>query len=385
MRNLSSRYLVVLLALVASSAGCKWGDFDDLADKTWVHSSDKPNIGSTDYALSIIGVTSPGSTTGGQLAVISNDSPNYSTLDYTDAGEADVGPNNQPLGHHFIASLTNPPIFVTDGMGKIALVERALDAGNIAVVIGPAGAVGDTPFPSPNTPDAATFVGANLVIAAGSTFYTLSGMGVPASCMSNVAGFKAAALASDGTNLFVWQSGGVFGAIPVAGLTACTGGMVPGFGPLLNTGNPGPAAGAKIHLVGNYAILAGHGESSQTGQVIVVDTTTMTEVGTPLTLDGLASSTVGVLGTSTYLALGIPTRNVDGIAAGQVEVYQFDTTTGTLGSPVMTLNDAQPDSGQEFGRNVTTMKFNNQQILVVGAKSEVFAYYKTSLYDHLPQ
>jgi hypothetical protein len=52
--------------------------------------------------------------------------------------------------------------------------------------------------------------------------------------------------------------------------------------------------------------------------------------------------------------------------------------------PKLTLNDAEPESAQEFGRSVTTMKFNGQEILVVGAHNEIFAYYKTALYDHLP-
>ena len=50
----------------------------------------------------------------------------------------------------------------------------------------------------------------------------------------------------------------------------------------------------------------------------------------------------------------------------------------------LSLHDAEPESGQLFGRSVTTMKFNDKQILVVAANSEVFAYYKTALYDALP-
>ena len=48
------------------------------------------------------------------------------------------------------------------------------------------------------------------------------------------------------------------------------------------------------------------------------------------------------------------------------------------------LNDAQPESGEDFGHALTTMKFNGQEILVVGAHNEIFAYYKTALYDALP-
>ena len=80
---------------------CNWTDFDTRADNTWVHASDEPNIGSTDYGVALVGVSTQ--STGGQLAVVSNDTPNYSTLDYSADGSAAVGPNPQKLGIHFIA------------------------------------------------------------------------------------------------------------------------------------------------------------------------------------------------------------------------------------------------------------------------------------------
>ena len=378
---------LVLSALLAASAlgGCKWGDFDDLADKTWVHATDKPNIGSTNYAMAIVGVTTQ--TSGGQIAVVSNDVPNYSTLDYTADGQAAVGPNNQKLGVHFIASLSDPPILITDGMGKIALVERAIDAGNIAVVTGPANAVADTPFASANTPDAAAFAGTSLVIAAGPTFYTLGGMGIPPACTSMDASLKAAAIASNGTNLFVWTTAGVFGSLPVSALSPCTGGMLPAFGSTYTIPNFMAKTGSRIHLLGQYAILVSRGgDAANPATVVVVDTTTMTQVSPPLFPGDLQSSAVGVFNGATYLAIGYPTRSVDGLVSGQVELWEVTPSTGMIDAsgPVLVLNDAQPESGEEFGRTLTTMKFNAKDILVVGAHNEVFAYYKTSLYDALP-
>ncbi len=374
-----------LLLLLLALGACKWGEFDDLADTTWVHATDKPNIGSTNYAMSIVGVSTQ--STGGQLAVVSNDVPNYSTLDYTTDGQADVGPNNQKLGVHFIASLSDPPIFITDGNGKVALVERAIDAGNIAVVTGPANAVADTPFASPNTPDAATFAGTNLIIAAGPTIYTLGGMGVPPACTSSDTSFKAAALGSDGTNLYVWTTAGVFGSIPLTALAACTGGSLPAFTSMFPTAGLMPAVGSQMHVIlAKYAVLVGHAMSSSASQIIVVDTTTMAQVGTTImNADGIKSSTTGGYGGAVYVAVGIPQRSVDGLVSGQVELYEMAPSTGVLTTtPAIVLNDAQPESGEEFGRSLTTMKFNGQEILVVGAHNEVFAYYKTALYDALP-
>lgn len=367
----------IFLPLVLAGA-CNWTDFDDLADKTWVHSTDKPNIGSTDYGVAIVGVTATTQSQGGQLAVISNDTPNYSTLDYSADGSTAVGPNNQKLGIHFIASLSDPPILITDGTGKIAVVERAIDAGNIAVVLGTANMVNDAPFPSMATPDSATFAGANVLIAAGSTIYTVTGTTPATNCALTDTMFRAAALASDGTTLYIWTQAGAFYSVPVASPCAAAGNT------FMSTGFM-PANGAKIHLVGQYAVLAGHAMSSTSGQVIVVDTTTMMQVGTTLMVDGLKSSTVGNFGGANYVAVGTPSRIVDAQTAGQAELYALDANGMLASSPALTLNDAQPEANQQFGRQVATMKFNNQQILVVGAKSEIFAYYKTALYDALPQ
>lgn len=362
-----------LLPLLLVGA-CNWTDFDTLADNTWVHSTDKPNIGSTDYGIAIVGVTTQ--TQGGQLAVVSNDTPNYSTLDYATTGDTSVGPNPQKLGIHFIASLSDPPILITDGMGKVAIVEKAIDAGNIAVVIGNATSVGDAPFPSQATPDAATFAGANVIVAAGATIFTVTGMGVPASCTMTDTSFRAAALASDGAKLYVWSQAGVFYTVPVASPCAAAGMSFTSMGFM-------PTIGSKIHLVGAYAVLAGH--SGVSGQLLVVNTTTLQQVGNTLAVDGLRSSAVGNFGGTDYVAIGVPSRSVDGLVAGQVELHAL-AADGTLNpTPALVLNDAQPESAQNFGRAVTAMKFNNQQILVVAAKSEIFAYYKTALYDALPQ
>jgi hypothetical protein len=119
--------------------------------------------------------------------------------------------------------------------------------------------------------------------------------------------------------------------------------------------------------------------------VLVVDLTTMTQVGTTLTVEGLKSTVLADLGSGTYLAIGVPDRSVGGVVAGEVELHELDTASGALdATPVALLHDADPESGQLFGRSLTTMQFNGSPILVVGANAEVFAYYRTALYDHLP-
>jgi hypothetical protein len=152
-----------------------------------------------------------------------------------------------------------------------------------------------------------------------------------------------------------------------------------------------PGSGARIHIVSDgakeWAILAAHADKATNGEVVVLDLTVAdavtppAQVGTTLSVDGLLSSTVAVFDTKTYLVLGIPSAQVGSTPAGQVAIHEVDTTTGMVAdAPAEVLNDAQPESGQLFGRDVTTMQYNGHTILVVAASNEVFAYYRTSLY-----
>jgi hypothetical protein len=161
--------------------------------------------------------------------------------------------------------------------------------------------------------------------------------------------------------------------------------MLPASGTALMTSMM-PSAGARVHLVGPYAVLTGHPMGSRAGEALVVETSSLTQKDM-LPVEGLRSSTLGTFGGKTYLAVGVPDRAVPGagVIGGQVDLDELDMTTGKLGTvPTLTLNDAQPDDNQQFGRSVTTMKFNGTDILVVAASSEVFAYYKTTLYGALP-
>ncbi|HEY5926119.1 MAG TPA: hypothetical protein VIV11_30745 [Kofleriaceae bacterium] len=364
-----------------SMAGCAWSEFDDLADTTWVRSTDEPNVGSRNYALAIVGLTT--GTSGGQLGVVSDDTPDYSTIDYDNDGTDTAGGNDVKLGQHRIAALTDPPLFVTDGNGKIAIAERSTTGGNVAVVFGSATAPAGIEFAA-LAPDAVTFVGADVVVAAGDTFYTLqTAMQVPCKSMDSTFAVAAMALDSATSTLWVWSKSGAFFGIPSSALTPCNGGMLPSAGSTLTTPLM-PAAGARVHIVGNFAVLTAHAPTSRMGQIFVVDLSTVAESDT-LAVEGLRSSAVAVFGTTTYVVIGVPDRAVGGVVAGQVDLFALDTTAGTLTkTPALSLNDAQAESGQLFGRAVTTMKFNDKQILVIAANSEVFAYYKTALYDALP-
>ena len=371
-----------LFMALASLAACNWADFDDLADTTWVRSTETPAIGSRNFAVSVLGLTPTGAP-GGRLGVISDDAPDYSTIEYSAEGADTAGSNDLKLGQHRIAALTDPPIFVTDGAGNVGIVERSTTGGNIAVVFGSSTSPAGLEFAAPASPDAAVWADGKLVVAAGNTFYTLE-MGMQVPCASMDTSLRVRALAADATTLWVWTETGTFFSVPISALSPCGGGNLPAPGTTFTTTGFMPAASARIHLVGSYAVLTAHPPTSRMGQVFVVDTTSLMQTDV-LTIEGLRSSAIASYGGTSYVVAGVPDRAVDGVVAGQVELLELSTTTGMLTrTPALVLNDAQPESGQLFGRSVTTMLFNNETILVVAASNEVFAYYKTALYDALP-
>jgi hypothetical protein len=388
----------LLAALAATSllGACKWTDFDDLEDTTWVRSTQDPEIGSSDYPVAIAGVSS--GTSGGTLAVVSDDISKYSLIEYSSAGDASVNTAQAiSLGGQQIGAVSDTPVFVTDPAGRIALVERSSNGGgNFAVFFGSATAPAGLEFaattqPAP-TPDAAVFVpnGANfdLVFAAGNSIYTLASTGgTPVACMgmdNNNMPLQVAALDHDGTNLWVWTKSGSLISYPLSALTPCNGGTLPAPGATSFTPTGGfmPSAGARAHVVGAFAILSGRPSGASAGSVFVVNLSNLTQVGSTLMIEGLRTTTIATFGSETYLVTGVPARNVDGVPAGEVDLHRFEMVAGALDAlPALSLHDSDPESGQLFGRALAMMNFNGSPILVVGAKAEILAYYRTALYE----
>jgi hypothetical protein len=200
---------------------------------------------------------------------------------------------------------------------------------------------------------------------------------------------QVAAMAATSTDLWVWTKSGSLISYPLDEVIACDLGNLPAPGNASFT--PAgfmPAPGARIHVSdvsSDFAILTGHPVSSRSGSVFVVQLSTGTQVGSTATVEGLRTSELATLGGESYLVLGVPDRSIDGVAAGAVDLHAFAPATGALtATPALTLHDAEAESGQLFGRGLATMSFNGSPILVVAGDSEVWAYYRTSLYDQLP-
>jgi hypothetical protein len=385
--------LFLASALAASLAtGCKWTDFDDLEDQTWVRSTQDPELGANDYAVAIAGVAPDGA--GGTLVVISDDTANYSTLEYAVDGNSAVGTNPAPikLGTQNIGAVADSPVFTVDDAGtRLALVERSINGSNFALLLGsptaPAGvevATADMPAPAP---DAAAFAGTTLLFAAGSRIYRVPMSGMASSCAIIDHGsmpVQVAGMGVHGTNLVVWTKTGKVLQYSTVAFDTCTM-MLPPLAGEITMAMFMPTTGARVHSIGNYVILSGKAASSRVAESFVIDMTSFSSVGTSLAIDGVKSSLVADLGGVTYFVAGIPDKSISGVVAGAIELYEFNTSNGTLAeTPTMTLHDADPDSGAQFGRTVATMAFRGDPILVVGAAAEVFAYFRTDVYDHLP-
>jgi hypothetical protein len=360
--------------LTTSLAACSWTSFADLAARTWAHSQKKPAITSSGWAVAIAQASSAPS--GGQLAVLGVHDTTYAVIGYDPKG------NSRELGSaiHLGADATNPildlppqPVFVDDGAGHIALV--AAGGKGIAVLTGPSDAPTQTSFPAPSPVSAATLAGTTLVIGAGSELFELDATGRLASCTAtDPAGAPisgVAAIATDSTHVYVWAADGGLYAYPVALGTTCAPGQR-----VLTSDGFAPGTGARIFLVPgtSTALLAGN------GRVYVVDLVAGALPVPVLTTEPFASAAFG----ADFLALGFPDREVGGVTCGQVELHAFHT--GALdATPDEALSDAEPQTNQHFGRSVAVMKFNGADVLAVAASDEVFAYYKTSLYDALPR
>lgn len=391
--------LVVTLAL---SAGCSWTTFDDLSDSTWVHAQETPDSDQSNYAVAIVNSTTDQP---GELAVLSGTPANYSTLDFDPTGSTSET-LTEPLGQHSISTLSNHPAFVGDGSGDVAIVDKGID-GPLVVIHGAANQLTDSQLSSTDPVDAATFAGADIIVAS-------SGM-TPASGKPNAwlvqatvtncalvdetgsAPMAAAALASDGTNVYAYSRTGEFLVYAHSDfVTACGNTQTPGpLAPTKHVMTTAPAAnGGYIGLVGgSFAILVAYDSpSTMTGAVSVVSLgASPAQVGTSIATAGVEAAQFGTFGEAgtgmSALALGFPSRTVGTTTdVGEVELHAVDTAGGSVSGDVAeTLSIPQADADLVFGRGLAAMTYNGSTILVVAASNVVYAYYETMLYSDTRQ
>lgn len=383
------------------SAGCSWTTFDDLSNTTWVHAQETPDSDQSDYAVALVNATT---NSPGELAVLSGSPANYSTLGFDASGSTNET-LSQALGVHSISTLSAHPLFIGDGAGDVAIVDKGID-GPLVVIHGTAGQLTDSQLSSTDPVDAGAFAGSTIVVtSAGPTpttgkpnAFLVDSTVVNCELVEDGSGapMAAAALASDGVTVWAYTRDGKLIGYALSDLTtSCANSQMPGAqGPSSGkvvTALPAAANGGYVALVGSPAIfavaVAFDSPSSMTGAVSVVDLTMLKQVGATIAMPGVQSAQLATFGTMPALALGFPGRTVGTTTnVGQVELHTVDTSVGAVsGDAAELLSIPQADANLAFGRAVTALQYNGNTILAVAADNVVYAYYETTLYSDTRQ
>jgi len=387
--------------LLAFLVGCSWADFDDLSDQTWVTSTEKPNVKSSDYGVAIQRGARTGS--GGTLVVIGAGQATYSELSYQASGKASLAPTALELNSQFgIGNLDAQPILIADPTSDdVSLVVNS--GGNAIAVLTGTGQINVHQVFGPSQPDAATYMQppnrldngmkqpVQPLVASGDTvfgtFFMTPPNPQPKCQLVGAAGDPAVAVRGLGTvvngtvdDVIVWAASGKLYKYPSSVFNGCATTQAPA----LSSPMPPPVAPghfAQILTVdATHVLLQGHGDADETGFLQVYDAGTLMPIGAAITLPKLKTATVLTQGTKKFAVAGYPTEPV----GGQVRIFEI-TASGLAAQPAETLSDAQPDNNHLFGRAVAAMPFNDTQIVVVAADNEIYSYFRTQLYDETRQ
>lgn len=99
--------------------------------------------------------------------------------------------------------------------------------------------------------------------------------------------------------------------------------------------------------------------------------------------DALAAGELDVDAGGAELVVGAPKSDMGATSSGAAYVYTFE---GGEPERVLVVHDAQPEAQQEFGSAVAVVPWGGAtNVLVVTTKTEVFTYFRTSLYDDVRQ
>lgn len=410
----------MLLVALASLGACKWTEFDDIRGQTWVDSTEKPNVKSSDWGVVIArGAGASESGSSGTLAVIGAGPGTYSELAYSASGSASLPTTGLTLGALGITTLDSPPILLASSTSsEVALVTTG-DTGSIVVAVGTHTLVvhqlfvGNTTLGTtvviPTTPDAATYMhpppfpaiaeppDREPLVAAGDvvmgTVYGLPGGMAQPACRLNDGSttaiqIRALGAITNGTtdDALVWN--GVTNKLlryPASVFNGCTAqGPIGPVSPTVGPAGFTPGRGSQILPIDDtFVLLQGHQDLTRGDASVlqIFNATTMMPVGNPVAKDGIRSAAILTTDGGTYVVAGFPAEAVEGATAGVVRVFKFDTTSGLSDTPVATLHDAQPNENQLFGRSVGVMPFNGKQVITVAADNEIFVYFRVNTTD----
>lgn len=423
------RTTMCILLAAATLPACKWTEFDDLEKDTWVDSTTKPDVKSSDWGVTVQRGASAGDSSGtGTLAIIGAGPGTYSELQYNAEGSSSLQASSTSLlSAQGILSLDAQPILLASPTSsEVALVTTG-DSASVVVATGTHTVqvrqlfINNTSLgvlSIPSTPDAAIYIQpppfpgnamaapAPLIgitdILLGTIVSPPAGSKQPACKITDGgAQIQIRALAPIATtagqpdDVLVWNGAdGKLLRYPGSVFNGCA--TQAPIGPAQADANKTatkPGHGSQLlPLSGGRVLLQGHVDIAQGDASIlqVYDVATLAPVGNAVMTAGMRQAAVLDVGATQYAVVGMPTAQIDGKAAGQVLVYAIGAT-GLEATPVATLHDAQPDATQSFGRSVTVMPYRGKNVIAVGADNEVFVYFRlnredgTSLYDETRQ
>ena len=384
---------IICLGLAASLAGgCKWTDFDDLADVTWVDSTEKPDVKSSDYGIAIQRSARGGD--GGRLVVLGAGTATYSELIYNNQGESTFPPTEVSLVQKAnIPNIGQQPLLLADPASDNTSLIVSSDNG-IAILFGAQGMLTAYQLFSVISPDGGTYMLApsqtvpQPLVAVGDTVYGAvlpslpAGTTQPACKLIDSAApttklqIRALGVVRTGAtdDVLVWEASGKLYRFPGSVFNGCT--PTQAQTAVVDTGFM-PDLGSQILSVdATTVVLQGHrGDSGFLRAFSSPAAGMLASIGDTAMVSKLRTAAVLETAGKRFVLAGVPTALVNGKAAGQVLVFRIDATgVGTV--PVATLNDAQPENNQSFGRGVVAMPFNGTQVIAVAADNEVFVYFR---------
>lgn len=404
-----------LAALVAALPGaCKWTDFDDLKEDTWVTSTGKPENPAENWGVALARVQRDGA--GGTLGVLGANEAFYNDIVIGPDGDVTVT-NGLELNTEFaIGNLAAEPIFLARPDDSEAALVTGLEANRILVIRSSGGRLTQLPVSGLSQPTAATYLvtpprmgdpgpttqilvaqpdavfGAYFNQANAPNPQPRCGLRDEAGAAVNIralGAYRPTGAASD--DFLVLTETGKLMVYDGALFHGCMAAQPPRTGLVRDTMFPNVGLGSQIFTIpgtgtppGPTLVLVQLHDDNNRGRLALyrIDAAAIEAVGAPLDVDRLATATLFEPGDGKrYVLAGQPRATPRGVTgAGQVQAFELDLTTGIAMTPAMTLFDAEPEEAQAFGRAVTVVPYNGKRILAVAADNDVYVYFRTTLY-----
>ena len=411
-------------ASLVGASGCKWTEFDDLQEDTWVTSTGKPDNDAANWGVAIARVTQGGDLA--RLAVIGASEAVYNDVTIDRKGETKVTSELEIGATFVLGNLAVEPLLLSSPDSNEAALAAVLADGRATVIRARDGVLTNIFVVGTNAPPvAATYmippatdgdpVGAQVLVAQGSTvhpsfFFRTMQPNPPLKCqlrddsmqeiqIRSMGAFRPVGAAYD--DLLVLSQSGKLLIYDGDVFNGCDPARTPRFGMTLDLGFTDAVSGSQIlafedldqagAVSAQYALVQAHGDGGRSHLGLYrIDGTEITQIGLPQTLPGLRTAAVfrHQEGDQRYVLASYPTESIDGVTGGVVRAFELDTedTGAGIGQNVAhELHDAQPEANQAFGRGLAVLPYNGKNIIAVAADNEVFLYFRTLFYGETRQ